>query len=103
MAAPPKPTPTSSLVDMPYIDDGMLRRVLTWSAAAIMFIVTVVLLWSLLTPVDEVARAPGSMAPVGQIQVVDARDGGLIREVLVAEGMKVEKGAPLLRFDRVRA
>jgi HlyD family secretion protein/adhesin transport system membrane fusion protein len=103
MAAPPNADPRSPLQKEPYLDDGALRRLLNWSAAAIMIVVAAVLLWSLLTPVDEVARAPGAMAPIGQIQVVDARDGGLIRDVLVSEGMKVEKGAHLIRFDRVRA
>jgi HlyD family secretion protein/adhesin transport system membrane fusion protein len=103
----PQPDPSgpapSGLTDEPYIDDGTLRRVLNWSAAAIMIAVSAALLWSLVTQVDEVARAPGAMAPGGQIQNVDARDGGLVREMLVAEGMRVEKGQHLVRFDRVRA
>jgi HlyD family secretion protein/adhesin transport system membrane fusion protein len=102
MAVPPRPNPTG-LPDEPYIDDGTLRRVLNWSALAIMATVAAVVLWSLLTPVDEVARAPGALTPIGRTQIVDARDGGLIREVLVSEGMKVEKGQHLVRFDRVRA
>jgi adhesin transport system membrane fusion protein len=103
MAVPPNADPGAPLQDEPYLDDGTLRRLLNWSAAAIMIVVAAVLLWSLLTPVDEVARAPGAMAPVGEVQLVDARDGGLIRQMLVSEGMKIEKGAPLVRFDRVRA
>jgi HlyD family secretion protein/adhesin transport system membrane fusion protein len=107
MASPSQPDPTSrapsGLTDEPYIDDGALRRALNWSAVAIMTVVSAVLLWSLVTPVDEVARAPGAMVPVGQTQIVDAQDGGLIREMLVAEGMKVKKGERMLRFDRVRA
>jgi HlyD family secretion protein/adhesin transport system membrane fusion protein len=89
--------------DLPYVDDGRLRKLLHWSAVAIMAVVAAVILWSLLTPVDEVARAPGAMAPVGHIQIVNARDGGFITQVLVSEGMKVKKGQRLVAFDRVRA
>jgi HlyD family secretion protein/adhesin transport system membrane fusion protein len=60
-------------------------------------------LWSVLTPVDEVARAQGTIAPEGQVQVVDSLDGGLITQIMVREGIKVEKGAPLVRFDDVRS
>jgi HlyD family secretion protein/adhesin transport system membrane fusion protein len=103
MAAPSGSDSRPPLAEEPYIDDGTLRRVLHRTAVAIMVLVSAALVWSLLTPVDEVARAPGAMAPRGQVQVVDARDGGLIRQVLVSEGQMIEMGAPLMRFDRVRA
>src|SRR4051812_20074568 len=103
MATPSESEPRQSPSDEPYIDDGRLRLLLNRSAIAIMLVVTALIVWSVVTPVDEVARAPGAIAPEGQVQLVDARDGGWIREVMVHEGQKVAKGAPLLRFDRIRA
>ena len=96
-------TPDPGLPDEePYLDDGAIRRALNVTAGAIAVVVVAAVAWSVLTPVDEIAKAPGAVAPSGQVQVVDARDGGLIREVLVREGTRVEKGTPLLVFDRVR-
>ncbi|MCA0302874.1 MAG: HlyD family type I secretion periplasmic adaptor subunit [Proteobacteria bacterium] len=99
MAAAPDPGLPG---EEPYLDDGTIRRALNVVAGAIAIVVVAAVTWSVLTPVDEIAKAPGAIAPSGQVQVVDARDGGLIREVLVREGTRVEKGAPILVFDRVR-
>lgn len=93
--------PTSA--EEPFLDDGVIRRLLNIGAGLIVAIVALALLWSILTPVDEVAKAPGAVVPSGQVQVVDARDGGLVREVFAREGTLIRQGDPILRFDRVRA
>jgi HlyD family secretion protein/adhesin transport system membrane fusion protein len=94
------PTPVS---EEPYLDDGMLRRALNGTAVAIVLVLAAALLWSVLTPVDEVARAQGMIAPKGQVQVVDSLDGGLITAIMVREGIRVAEGMPLVRFDPVRS
>jgi HlyD family secretion protein/adhesin transport system membrane fusion protein len=103
MSVENEPVHPTHLAEEPYLDDGMLRRTLNGIAGAIVLVLAAALLWSVLTPVDEVARAPGLIAPKGQVQIVDALDGGLITEIMVSEGSKVEKGEPLLRFDQVRS
>jgi HlyD family secretion protein/adhesin transport system membrane fusion protein len=94
---PPAPS------EEPFLDDGVIRRLLNAAAALIVGIVAAALVWSIVTPVDEVAKAPGAVVPSGNVQIVDARDGGLVREVFAREGTVIRQGDPILRFDRVRA
>lgn len=93
----------SETPEEPFLDDGVIRTLLNLAAGAIVAVVVAALLWSLLTPVDEIAKAQGAVVPAGNVQVVDARDGGLVREVLAREGAPIRQGDPILRFDRVRA
>lgn len=86
-----------------HLDDGAIRKALQRTSLLICAVVAIAVAWSVLTPVDELARAHGAMAPAGRMQQVDARDGGLVTEILVKEGGQVKRGDPILRFDRVRS
>lgn len=66
-------------------------------------VVLVFLLWASLTRITEVARAPGEVAPSGQVKVVQHLDGGAVAEILVEEKALVEKGQVLLKFDGAQA
>lgn len=88
--------------DEPFLDDGVIRSSLNVCAGLVVAAVAGAIAWSVLTPVDELAKAPGAVVPAGAVQVVDTRDGGLIQQMFVREGMEVKKGTPLMRFDRVR-
>lgn len=57
------------------------------------------ILWAALARVDEVSRAQGRVIPSRQLQVVSNLEGGIVREILVRQGQKVETGQPLLRLD----
>jgi len=52
--------------------------------------------------VDEVTRGQGRVVPTSQLQVVQSVDGGVVAELLVKEGDKVEPGQLLLRVDPTR-
>lgn len=56
-------------------------------------------LWAALARVDEVSRAQGRVIPSRQLQVVSNLEGGIVRDILVRQGEKVEAGQPLLRLD----
>ncbi len=60
------------------------------------------LLWAHFSRLDEVTRANGKVIPSSQIQVIQSMDGGVIQEILVAEGQLVSTGTPLLRIDDTR-
>lgn len=60
------------------------------------------LLWSAFAAVDEVTRGEGKVIPSRQLQVVQSVDGGVVEEVLVREGERVEQGALLMRIDPTR-
>ncbi len=54
------------------------------------------------TSLDEVTRGEGKVIPSSKIQVIQNLEGGILAEVLVAEGQTVEKGEVLLRIDDTR-
>lgn len=55
--------------------------------------------WALYFPVAERARAGGEVVPTGQVQPVQAPEGGRVAELLVSAGDRVEAGAVLARLD----
>lgn len=68
----------------------------TWSVAVclVLFIG-----WSLITQVDEIAKAKGAVIPEGERQVLQSDIGGKLKGILVKEGQLVEKGQALVEFD----
>lgn len=58
--------------------------------------------WASVTTLDEVTRGDGKVVPSSKVQVIQNLEGGILAEVLVAEGQIVEKGQPLLKIDDTR-
>lgn len=54
---------------------------------------------STVIPVDEVTKVRGEVVPLGNVQTVQSLDGGLIEEVLVEEGQKVNAGDVIAHFE----
>ncbi len=69
---------------------------------AIIIILIVFVVWAALATVDEVTRGSGKVIPTRQVQIVQAVDGGVVAEILVREGQKVEAGQSLFRIDETR-
>jgi HlyD family secretion protein/adhesin transport system membrane fusion protein len=65
---------------------------------AIFGIVALAVIWSILTRVDVVTNAPGRVLPVGDLVAIQHLDGGVVAQILVAEGEQVRKGQTLLRL-----
>jgi len=68
----------------------------TWSVA---LCVIAFVTWSVVTQVDEIAKAKGAVIPEGEKQVLQSAIGGKLKQILVKEGELVEKGQPLVEFD----
>ena len=68
----------------------------TWSVA---LCVVAFATWSVVTQVDEIAKAKGAVIPEGEKQVLQSDIGGKLKRILVKEGQLVEKGQPLVEFD----
>jgi hemolysin D len=62
-------------------------------------IIVIVIVWSVVGVVDEVALARGKVIPDGNIKVIQSLEGGVITEILVNEGQSVKKGQLLIRLD----
>lgn len=67
--------------------------------AALTILVAVGILWSALTPVEEVARSRGAIQPAGDVVAVQHLEGGQVAEILVEDGDLVAAGQPLIRMS----
>lgn len=53
-------------------------------------------IWSAITSISEIARAPGEVVPDGYVKVVQHLEGGMVDEIKVREGDAVQKGQVLM-------
>ena len=60
---------------------------------------TIFLVWASVTKIDEVVRGEGKVMPSGQTKVLQHLEGGIISEILVKQGDKVQKGDVLYRLN----
>lgn len=84
-----------------YIEQQPLRARAMLYSAAISFVILVI--WSAIAQIDEVTRGPGQVIPSRNVQVIQSQDGGVVAEILVAEGDEVEIGQLLVRLDQTRS
>lgn len=74
-------------------------RLLIWVS---LLALLALLLWAAFGRIDEVVRGQGKVVPSRQVQVVQSLDGGVVQEILVRPGERVEKDQVLLRIDPTR-
>ncbi|MEM7289946.1 MAG: HlyD family type I secretion periplasmic adaptor subunit [Pseudomonadota bacterium] len=55
--------------------------------------------WAQVSEISQTAVGAGKVIPSSQTQVVENLEPGLVREILVSEGDRVEKGQLLVRLD----
>ena len=75
-------------------------------AKGLLYLVSIVLfllvVWSYFAEIDEVAKGDGKVIQSQQLQVLQSYDGGIVQDILVAEGQPVKAGQVLLRVDPTR-
>lgn len=74
-------------------------RAIIW---AVLVLVIAGLYWASVSEIEEVTRGEGKVIPSGQIQVIQNLEGGILSEILVRPGDKVETNQLLLRIDETR-
>ena len=67
------------------------------------FVIVALIGWAGFAHVDEVTRGDGRVVPSRNLQVLQSLDGGIVEQILVHEGDKVEAGQLLLTIDPTRA
>lgn len=65
----------------------------------ILGVITLFIIWANFAHVDELARGSGKVIPSKQVQVVQNLEGGIVSDILVQEGQRVEKGQILVKID----
>lgn len=59
--------------------------------------------WSALAPLSEAAIAPGMIKVEGTRRTIQHLEGGIVREIMVRDGDRVQAGQVLVRLDDIRA
>ena len=59
--------------------------------------------WSAVAPLAEAAIAPGMIKVEGNRRTVQHLEGGIVREILVRDGTKVQAGQVLVRLDDIQS
>lgn len=80
----------------------ILRPSPKWSRltmGCIMGVTAFALIWSRFAKIEQVIPAQGSIQPSGKLQEIQVPTNGVVEEVLVEEGQRVEKGDVLLVLD----
>jgi adhesin transport system membrane fusion protein len=81
--------------------DEPLPRV-TWVLYLLLVVLVTAVVWAGLTKVDQLSRSDGVIVPDGREQVIASAEVGILRELLVREGDRVEKDQVLARLDPTR-
>ncbi len=84
----------------------LLQQTSLWSRSIVWGIVgvtTFVVAWACLAKIEEAIPATGKLEPRGAVQEVQAPVGGVIEDILVEEGQRVEQGQVLVRLDPTAA
>ncbi len=56
-------------------------------------------IWAAVGKLDIVSSAGGEVVPRGKVKAVQHLEGGIVREILVAEGAEVEEGQPIVVLE----
>jgi epimerase transport system membrane fusion protein len=70
--------------------------------AVVLCLVAIIFVWGAVAPIQSAALAPGVVQVEGKRKPVQHLEGGMIAQILVANGESVEAGQPLLLLDRTR-
>ncbi len=93
------------LDELEFVSSASEARLLHAPAGASFLIVVsflllaTLLVWSVVSPIDEVAKANGKVIPSKQIQAIQNLEGGILKELKVQEGQIVKKGEVVAILD----
>lgn len=75
-------------------------RALTWG---LVVLVAAGLAWACLARLDIIASAGGKLVPTSYVKIVQPADAGVVEEILVRDGARVQTGQVLMRMNAVLA
>ena len=81
------------------IEETVAPHVVRTTLMIISTIIIILVIWSALTYVNEIAVTEGEVLPSKHIQAIQHLEGGIVSEINVAEGELVEKGQILIKLD----
>nr|CRH04222.1 Putative type I secretion membrane fusion protein, HlyD family [Candidatus Magnetococcus massalia] len=81
------------------LEESGLSKLLRTAAVAVSAAVLLSFAWANWAQMDEVARTTGEIAPSDHIQFAQHLEGGIVGKIMVAEGDRIPKGAPLVVME----
>jgi hemolysin D len=72
-----------------------------WTLRVLVALLAALLLWAIFGRLDIVAVADGKLVPSSYLKIVQPAEQGIVKDILVKEGEKVEAGQVLIRMDSV--
>ncbi len=94
--------------DIAYMPDTLAAEVerLPVLSHAVLWLTLIVIMtgitWANIATVDEVAHAEGRVISSSQLQVIQNLEGGILQQVMVREGARVQEGQTLMLLDDTR-
>lgn len=73
-----------------------------WTIVSISLFLVALIGWSFWAELEQVSRAPGQVIPTGRVQIIQSSDGGVIADINVREGDRVQKGQVMVMLDQVK-
>ncbi|MDQ1338444.1 MAG: rane fusion protein adhesin transport system, partial [Campylobacterota bacterium] len=74
----------------------LATKVMLWVGA---FFIIWLIYWAYNAEIDALTRGQGKVIPSTQVQVIQNLEGGIVSEILVADGETVKKGDILIKID----
>jgi len=94
------PCPPNALLDA---SAPRTRTQLAFGLAVFLVFVVGFGLWSVLVPLAEAAIASGVIKVEGNRRTIQHLEGGIVREILIRDGSKVQAGQLLMRLDDIQS
>jgi adhesin transport system membrane fusion protein len=90
-----------------YDEDFSPADGISWREHALLYMIGfflfIMVVWSAVAKVDEVARGEGKVIPASEVQVIQSLEGGIVDAVLVKDGDEVQEGQVILHMRNVQA
>ncbi|MDW3095556.1 MAG: HlyD family type I secretion periplasmic adaptor subunit [Gammaproteobacteria bacterium] len=83
------------------LEESDAPYVVSVGIAATVVLVVAFVIWTYITPVNEVAISEGKIVPHGNNHIVQHFEGGIVEDILVREGELVSKGEILLEVSPI--
>ena len=84
---------------MEEIEQESPNRVLRSTLYVVATLIVLLIIWSALGKLDIIASAEGRLVPQTFVKIVQPVDAGVVQEILVKEGQRVQAGQVLMRMD----
>ena len=68
-------------------------------AYLVVIVLSAAIAWSMLTELEEIASAQGTVVPQGDIKIIQHLEGGIVQSISVRQGDRVSAGDPLLQLS----